>query len=61
VDGISDDKSRIVWKGLRYSELQKCLSGIRVSLNAKGVEVTLSEAVHPVVKVVDVLYGPFNL
>ena len=61
VDGISDEQCKIVWNGLCLSDLQNILIGIRVVLNEQSVEVSCLKEFEPTVKVVDVLFGPFNL
>jgi len=61
VEGISEDERKLLWKGLSYNYLKNIISSLKITLNAETVGVICGEGKNSFVKVIDVLFGPFNL
>lgn len=61
VQGVADDKGNLLGEGLRDSELEDVVSGLRIFLDAKSIKISLEEVVQDGVQIEDVLLGPFNL
>lgn len=61
VNGVANDKGRVIGNGLHNPEVQNIVSGIRIFLDEKFVEVRLGEALKDGVQLKNVLLGPFDL
>jgi hypothetical protein len=61
VEGISQDRVDIGWKGFSNLELQHMLSGFRILADSQAVVVRCEKSMKAVPKLMDVLLGPFNL
>jgi len=61
VKGVSDDRREILRNELEHLNLKNIISAVRIAVDAESVEATCSEKVNKAVKIIDVLFGPFNL
>ena len=62
VDGITDVDSQIFWEGLIYFELKEILSSVHIFFNSENIGIWVGESsLAGVVKITDVLLGPFDL
>jgi hypothetical protein len=60
VESIPDDKSKVIWKGLSGIDLHDIVSELAVRMDAESVRVH-SKCNDHLVKIVDVMLGPFDL
>lgn len=58
---ISNDKSEIIWDGLSHGCFKDIISSLRICLDTETVQVSCLELADTRLKIVDVLFGPFNL
>ncbi len=60
VKGIAKDQSKIVGDCFCRSDLERFMSGIRISLHGDEVDTAFAELPDAGVKIVDMLFGPFQ-
>ena len=60
VDSIAKDQSKIFWDCFCRGDLERFLAAFRVSLHGDAVDSTIAELPDAEVKIVDVLFGPFQ-
>jgi hypothetical protein len=61
MDRIANSEEHLVWGGFIHTDIQEAVSSIGVILDGNAVRFSVGELSHLQVKIVDVLFGPFDL
>jgi len=61
MQGIPKNENQLVWKGINTLQLNNITSALQVRMGVDNVRVFLHESEGFEVKIIDVMFGPFNL
>jgi hypothetical protein len=58
---VPDHKEKFLWNGFNRLQLEQIASCLNIAIDPYGIRVNVIETLKSSVKVIDVLFGPFNL